>query len=63
MEGNLTEREIHVLLINREKARIARDYPGADVIRDKLSSNGVTVDDRHRVNTHLSLRSVRAELI
>ena len=36
-------------LINREKARIARDYGAADVIRDKLASHGITVDDRRRV--------------
>jgi cysteinyl-tRNA synthetase len=51
MEGKLTEKEVHVLLIDREKARIARDFGEADRIRAELSDNGVTVDDRRRVIT------------
>jgi len=37
------------LLIDREKARMSKDYGTADRVRDKLSSHGITIDDRRRV--------------
>ena len=52
----LSEKEIHVMLIDREKARVARDFGAADVIRDKLQEHGVTVDDRRRVNATTAKR-------
>ncbi len=43
------EREIHRLLVDREKARINRDYSEADRIRDELARHGISIDDRRRV--------------
>lgn len=43
------------MLCDREKARVARDYGAADVIRDKLQKAGVVIDDRRRVNRTAAL--------
>lgn len=39
------------MLVDREKARVARDYGSADDIRDKLLKAGISIEDRRRVNT------------
>jgi hypothetical protein len=43
-----------MMLCDREKARVARDYSAADVIRDKLLKAGIAIDDRRRVTTNRS---------
>jgi len=42
--------QVHIMLCDREKARVARDYGAADIIRDKLLKAGITIEDRRRVN-------------
>lgn len=45
-EDRLTEEDIHTLVLCREKARRAKDWPEADRIRDYLKEKGVMLMDR-----------------
>jgi cysteinyl-tRNA synthetase len=44
----LTSDEIHKLLEERHRARMTRDFARADQIRDHLTSEGVTINDKTR---------------
>ena len=46
--GPLSNDQIMALLAQRESARIGRDYPRSDAMRDELRNAGVNVDDRDK---------------
>eukprot|EP00930_Biecheleria_cincta_P029073 TRINITY_DN20232_c0_g1_i2.p1 TRINITY_DN20232_c0_g1~~TRINITY_DN20232_c0_g1_i2.p1 ORF type:complete len:173 (+),score=14.79 TRINITY_DN20232_c0_g1_i2:44-562(+) len=47
-DGDPSNAEIWNMLIDREKARIARDFKEADKIRDELRDLGIEIYDRER---------------
>ncbi|CAE8683871.1 unnamed protein product, partial [Polarella glacialis] len=47
--GGITDTEIATLVVQREKARIAKDFALSDVIRDELKSCGCDIMDKQKV--------------
>ncbi len=45
IDGDLSDGEIKSLVAERNKARADNDFRKADAIRDKLATNGVTIED------------------
>eukprot|EP00929_Paragymnodinium_shiwhaense_P110946 TRINITY_DN782_c0_g1_i1.p1 TRINITY_DN782_c0_g1~~TRINITY_DN782_c0_g1_i1.p1 ORF type:complete len:410 (+),score=98.63 TRINITY_DN782_c0_g1_i1:81-1310(+) len=44
-----TDKEIHTLIVEREKARQDKDFAKSDMIRDELKSHGVVVLDKEKI--------------
>ncbi|KAJ8599465.1 hypothetical protein CTAYLR_008031 [Chrysophaeum taylorii] len=51
------DRDLRRLLIDREKARVARDYRTADAIRSDLADRGITINDLTRTWASVDGRS------
>eukprot|EP00913_Durusdinium_trenchii_P031478 g29471.t1 len=49
--NELSDVEVHTLVTQREKARMANDYELSDMIRDELKSRGVVIEDKQKVWT------------
>lgn len=47
--NELSDVEVHTLVMQREKARMGNDYDLSDMIRDELKSRGVTIEDKQKV--------------
>ena len=61
--GGMPEEEIKAVLARREQLRNARDFAGADALREELWEAGVRVDDKAREwRCKASGRSGRFEL-
>ena len=44
-EGDITDEEIEALIAKRQEAKKAKDYAGADAVRDELKAKGVVLED------------------
>lgn len=47
--NELSDVEVHTLVMQRERARMGNDYDLSDMIRDELKSRGVTIEDKQKV--------------
>jgi cysteinyl-tRNA synthetase len=45
VEGELTAKDIEVLIGNRNAARASKDFAAADAIRDELAAAGIQIED------------------
>ncbi len=44
-EGDITDEEIEALIAKRQEAKKAKDYAGADAVRDELKAKGILLED------------------